>query len=627
MADDPHPRNAPPLFHFQSRRSVVHGTRGMVACTSPLAAQAGLKILEAGGNAADAAVAAAAVLGVVDPSMTGIGGDVFVLFYDARRESVKALNASGRTPLAAKRESVCRDLGVPVGPDGRIDDTAAAGASIPSHSVHAITVPAAAAGWIDTIEQFGAGRLSRDQILRPAIHLAHQGFPVGRLAAYYWAMTEEDLRTRSPGDAGCELLTRDPAETCPGGFRAPREGELFRCPELANTLRSLATHGKAGFYKGAVAEAIVAASAALGGQLSMEDLERHAEQSPDISEALSMLLEGTEAEPSSVRLWEHPPNGQGIVALLAAGLLQELERTGKIAPLATMGHNSEAYLHTLISVFRIAFADAGWHVADPADGSVDARQLLSPAYLAQRAALFDADKAPSALQHGIPDSSGVGNDGSLVESHHLSDTVYLAVADEEGNGCSFVNSVSDRFGSCIVPKGTGFALPNRGRMFRLGPADHPNVFAGGKRAYNTIIPAILTEDVAGEARVSHRLRAVFGVMGGLMQPQGHIQVLQNMHAFGFDPQTALDAPRFCIAASLFSTSKASDAVYVEEGIPQSVVDGLRARGHDARYLTGYARSLFGRGQVIKAGNDPLTGQRVYTAGSDPRGDGHAVPLL
>ncbi|CAK7244139.1 MAG: hypothetical protein STHCBS139747_005674 [Sporothrix thermara] len=675
------PAEEPDLFYrFQSRRSVIHSTRGIVACTNPLAGQAGLSILNAGGNAADAAVAASAVLAVVDPPMTGIGGDTFALFFDAKGEAggkVLGLNASGRAPRATTLDIVCESLGL--ADDAAADDKKTA-TTLPHRSAHAVTVPAGAAGWVDAVEQFGSGRVTLAEVLAPAIRLAERGFPVSKLSAHYWQAAEEDLRTRTPPTPSIPtktshimnhmLLKPDPSS--PHGMRAPREGEVIKNTDLAETLRLLAAHGKAGFYQGPVAEAIVAVSQAAGSLMTLDDLAYHASLPPDIHEALSMSLgsiqaaadhsaeEGVQSLPTRpLRLWEHPPNGQGIVALLAVGILEELERSGKIAPLRSMKHNSAEYLHAVVSALRIAFADGGWFVSDlkkeeqqqekqevgePAK-PFDPKSLLHPAYLAKRAALFDPERAPpSPPVRGQPDELVLDDVDCLVASKAdqaptpmaTSDTVYLAVTDEEGNCCSFVNSMSDLFGSCLVVPGCGFALPNRGHMFRLGPADHPNIFAGGKRAYNTIIPAILTAD--DETRKgAHALDTVFGVMGGYMQPQGHVQVLLNMHAFGMDPQTALDAPRVCVAPNYFwSPDRAAAAskpgevpgqLYVEDGLSETVVNELRALGYTVVVVKRFARSLFGRGQVIRATHDPVTGDRVYVAGSDGRGDGQAVPLI
>ncbi|EPE06291.1 gamma-glutamyltranspeptidase [Ophiostoma piceae UAMH 11346] len=649
-----------PFFPFQSRRSVVYGTRGMVACSNPLAAQAGIAVLNAGGNAADAAVAVSAVLAVVDPPMTGIGGDSFALYFDATSGKVRGLNASGRTPAAATRDTVLLSLGL----KGDGDEVPV---QLPHTSPHAITVPAGAASWVDTVEQFGSRALSLGQVLAPAITLADNGFPVSKLSAHYWRVAEKDLRkTPYEGDvppANDSLLKAGKGSE----LRAPEEGELMKNTDLATTLRKLAKEGKKGFYEGDIADRIVAACRAKGCLMTLGDLKRHAELPPDISEALCMPVSITAGTGSAttadsrqserLRLWEHPPNGQGIVALLAMGILGELERTGRTAPLHSLQHNSAEYLHVVASALRIAFADAGWFVSDPANESRDSGQdgnrqsspgsLLDPAYLATRAALFDPARAfnPARGQPSVhaplapvpPTLLDVDCLAPSADAHmSTSDTVYLAVADSQGNGCSFVNSMSDLFGSCVVVQGAGFALPNRGHMFRLGPAEHPNVYAGGKRAYNTIIPAIITKD----SSPIPELDTVFGVMGGFMQPQGHVQVLLNMHAFGMDPQTALDAPRVCVAPNYFwspdrqAAGGTADAkgpepenqLFVEEGVPPSVIDRLQDYGYAITEVKSFARSLFGRGQVVRSKTDPVTKDRVYAAGSDGRGDGHAVPL-
>ena len=273
--------------------------------------------------------------------------------------------------------------------------------------------------------------------------------------------------------------------------------------------------------------------------------------------------------------------------------------------------DSGRYLHAVIEALRIAFADASWFVTDLEHSKIDPKTLISQEYLAKRSELFDPGKASLIVDPGSP-------------AHNHSDTVYLAVTDPEGNGCSFINSVYDKFGSCIVPHGTGFALQNRGANFRLDP-EHPNVYAPRKRPYHTIIPAMITNKNDGT------LNTVYGVMGGFMQPQGHVQVLLNMLAFKFNPQAALDAPRFCIGAGMpgkvADRSKAVDrTVYLEEGIATEVAQELEKMGHKVKIVKGYDRSLFGRGQVIRVHHDEIEGQRVYSAGSDPRGDGAAMPL-
>ena len=304
-------------------------------------------------------------------------------------------------------------------------------------------------------------------------------------------------------------------------------------------------------------------------------------------------------------MWEHPPNGQGIVALMALGILQEIVRAGKIPRFTEKQHNSIQYLHAIIESLRIAFSDATWWVTDPDVEKVPSKELLSSAYLAERAKLFNPDKASDILDHGSP-------------ANNYSDTVYFAVTDKEGNGISFINSNYGGFGTCIIPRDCGFTLQNRGANFSLSEG-HPNVLAPRKRPYHTIIPAMITNPY------DKSLHTVYGVMGGFMQPQGHVQVLLNMIAFNYTPQSALDAPRFCISAGNPETCRTLDhTVYLEEGISKSVAEGLKRLGHNIQILEGFQRSVFGRGQVIRCHFDE--GKHVYSAGSDPRGDGGAYPV-
>ena len=308
---------------------------------------------------------------------------------------------------------------------------------------------------------------------------------------------------------------------------------------------------------------------------------------------------------NEVEVWEHPPNGQGIVALMALGILKELSRTGKIPKFTPDQHNSVEYLHAVIEALRIAFADASWWVTDPDVEKVPSKGLISQSYLAERAKLFNPDKAADVLDHGSP-------------AHNHSDTVYFGVTDHEGNGISFINSTYGSFGTCIVPEGCGFPLQNRGANFSL-VAGHPNVLAPRKRPYHTIIPAMVTDPANDNA-----LHTVFGVMGGFMQPQGHVQVLLNMLAFGHSPQTALDAPRFCIGTGHpGSDREKTQIIYLEEGISEEVAEGLRKLGHKVDILRGHGRDMLGRGQVIRCHYDD--GTLVYSAGSDMRGDGCAYP--
>ena len=432
------------------------------------------------------------------------------------------------------------------------------------------------------------------------------------------------------------------------GRRAPKAGELFANPGLAKTFRLLAKNGKAGFYKGEVAEALIKVVHDLGGHLQLEDLENHLKVGSEDVEAVSLKFSGQSVhevqraslhsenrtdsekqgeksnhsetpggidsekhdedqstkEKHSVEIWEHPPNGQGIVALMALGIIEELERTGQISTWTKADHNSTQHLHAVIESLRIAFADANWWVTDPVIERVPTTELISRPYLAERAKLFSPDKASPILSHGSP-------------AHNHSDTVYFAVTDRFGNGISFINSNFAGFGTAIIPAGCGFTLQNRGSSFELAEG-HPNVYAPGKRPYHTIIPAMITNPSDGS------LHSVYGVMGGFMQPQGHVQVLLNMLTFKYNPQTALDAPRLCLGAGLPDEGDVMDrTVYLEEGIREDVVKELEALGHKVELVRGHKRKIFGKGQVIRCHVED--GRIVYSGGSDPRGDGAAYP--
>lgn len=557
---------------------------------------------------------------MTEPCSTGIGGDMFCLYYSAATRTVSALNGSGRSGAKCTLSQIRSDLG----PDTD---------KIPMSSVHAVTVPGAAAGWVDTIARFGSGHLTMEQILGPAIALGEEGFPVSELTANSWGRAEATIRNASPNFG--EMLKKT---TEGDGFRAPRAGEIMRNPTLAQTFRTLAAEGKEGFYTGRIAEALVKVVRDLGGHLELDDLKHHLEVGSEPVDPISLKFTGqglsgsggkkgtkrhsngdvktgngdTTAEDdegaattSGVELWEHPPNGQGIVALMALGIMQELEAQGKIPTFTAAQHNSATYLHAVIESLRIAFADASWFVTDPNVEHVPSAALISPSYLAERASLFDPEKASDgAVGHGSP----------ALQS---SDTVYFAVADGSGNAISFINSNYGGFGTAIIPEGCGFTLQNRGANFALAPADHPNVYAPRKRPYHTIIPGLVTNLSDGS------LHSVFGVMGGFMQPQGHLQTLLGQTVAGLSPQQALDAPRVCIGAN--PEGDGFFTVSVEEGMPEETVEGLRKLGHKVEVVTGLERSLFGRGQIIRWTVDPVEGTGVWSAGSDQRGDGAAYP--
>ena len=542
----------PANMNFVSRRSPVVGRKGMVATSQPLAVAAGLEILAQGGSAADAAVAVAAALNVTEPTSTGIGGDVFALYYEAASRRVYALNGSGRAPKALTLERLRRE-----GLDKEL----------PPFHPYTITVPGACAAWCDLVERFG--RLSMDRVLAPAIRLAEEGFPVAPITAYFWARgVERQLRHAVNG---LELTIEG---------RAPRPGEVFRNPGLARTFRLVAEQGKAAFYQGPIAEAIVAVVQEAGGCLALEDL---AEHRSEWVEPISTTYRG-------FRIWECPPNGQGLAALLALNIVEGFH----VAEMDPLGPER---LHLLIEAMRLAFADARWYVADPAQVSIPLEELLSKAYAEARRRHIHPQKATLDVQRGTPLAT--------------SDTVYLAVVDGEGNACSFINSNYMGFGTGIVPRGWGFTLQNRGHNFSLDP-DHPNALAPGKRPYHTIIPALATHEDDGS------LFACFGVMGGFMQPQGHLQVVVGLMDDGLDPQSALDRPRFCILSG-----EAGGTVALEDGIPLATMARLAEMGHPVRPVTGHGRAVFGRGQVILRDRD--TG--VLWGGSDPRADGLAMPLI
>ncbi len=441
--------------------------------------------------------------------------------------------------------------------------------SQPNHP-YTITVPGACAGWCDLIERHG--RLALSSILAPAIRLAEAGFPVAPLTALAWQSELDETFNQAFG--GREM-------TIDG--RPPRPGELFSNPGLAQVLQSIAEGGKPAFYEGMIAEKIVQTVQAAGGCLQLADLAAH-QSTWDVP--INITYRG-------VRLWECPPNGQGLTALLALNILEGFD-------LASMEALSAQRLHLEIEAMRLAFADTRWYVSDPAFNSLPVAELLSKEYAARRRALIDPQRANLSPLHGAPFSS--------------SDTVYLSVVDGQGNACSFINSLYMGFGAGIVPAGLGFALQNRGHNFSLQPG-HPNVLAPGKRPYHTIIPALATRPrltSSASSSAGEDLFACFGVMGGFMQPQGHMQVFTALVDDGLDPQSALDRPRFCL-----QDGEVDAGVSLEEGIPISVMSALWQMGHLVTPESGARRSVFGRGQVIL--RDPQTG--VLCGGSDPRADG------
>jgi gamma-glutamyltranspeptidase/glutathione hydrolase len=526
----------------------------MVASSQPLASQAGLSILMKGGNAADAAVATAAALNVTEPASTGLGGDCFSLFYDAKTKKISALNGSGRAPaklsiellrqqhLVSEAKSVIADL----------------------YHAHNITVPGACGGWCAMVDKHGTMKMA--DVLAPALELAENGFPVAPLTAHGWGgLVARRLATTL---GGSEFLIDG---------RAPKAGEVFRNPGLARSFREIAKGGADAYYKGEIAKAIAETVQKAGGVMTGDDLAAH---ETTWHEPIGVDYRG-------VRVWECPPNGQGIACLLALNILEGFD-------VASIRAESAQRLHLLIEAMRVAFADTSWYVADPKFSKVPVKELLSKDYAAQRRKIINPDKATLDTNHGSPVAG--------------TDTVYFCVVDGQGNACSFINSNYQSFGTGIVPSGWGFALQNRGNCFSTDP-NHPNAVAPRKRPYHTIIPGMMT-------RADGSLYAPFGVMGGYMQPQGHMQVAVAMLDDGLEPQEALNRLRFQI-----EPAAASGLLNLEEGIGEEVVAKLREMGHPIKaVVSGYNRATFGRGQIIR--RDPQSG--VLWAGSDPRADGCAM---
>lgn len=525
-------------------RSTVYAPRGAVATSQPLATSAALRVLEEGGNAVDAAITAAVVLTVVEPHMTGLGGDLFSLVWWEEDQELHGLSGHGRSGAGMTREALL-DAGHE---------------SIPGTGAGAVTVPGSLRGWADLLERFGT--LSLAEALEPSIRLADEGFPVSPIVASDWAGQEEKLAD-DEGARETYLLE---------GERAPEAGEWFRNPDYAETLRLIAREGPEVLYGGELGERVVERVQELGGFLELEDLAEHE----------SRWVEPISASFRGYRLWQIPPPGQGIAALQMLRLLEPV-------PLEDMGHNSPAYLHHLVEAKKLAYADLDRYVADPEHMDATPEALLADDYIRERREIIDPHRAMEAPDPG----------DAVTES----ETIYLSVADEDGNMVSFINSVFSSFGSGVVAPGTGFHLQNRGRGFTMEP-DRPNTVGPRKEPFHTIIPGFVTRE-DGEGGEEPWLS--FGVMGGAVQPQGHVQVLLNMVLFDMDLQEAIDAPRFRHFSGL--------RVGLEPPIGDAVRDALGARGHDVRTL---GRFQAGGGQgVLRLG-------RGWAAGSDPRKDGHAA---
>ena len=549
---DPRGRYDRPVGDRHQSRSVVVARNGIVATSQPLAAQVGLDILKAGGNAADAAIATNAALGVVEPMSCGIGGDLFVLYWDARTAKLYGLNASGRAPAS---------LSLDLFAEQQLSQ-------VPIEGPLSWTVPGCVDGWEELRSRFGTKPLA--ELLDPAIQYAEEGFPVSEIIAGYWKGAADELAQYE--DSRATWLLEE--------GRAPRTGEVFRNPNLAASLKLIGEGGRDAFYNGPIAEQIIAYSEAHGGYFTAEDFADHRS---DWVDPIATTYRGHE-------VWELPPNGQGLAALQMLNILEAYD-------LKAMGHNSVDYLHLLIEAKKLAFADRAKFYADPEMVDVPVETLLSKAYATQQRKRIDPNKAAVSVPPGDPQ----------LES---GDTVYISVCDAEGNCCSLIQSLYYGFGSKVTPGEVGFCVQNRGALFSLDPG-HANCLQPGKRPFHTIIPAMATRD--GKPWLC------FGVMGGDMQPQGHVQVLLNMIDFGMNVQQAGDAARVRHLGSASPTGAPMDAeggrVACESGISTQTQAALKERGH----VIDTVRQSFGGYQAIR-----IDDAGTLYGGTDPRKDGAAV---
>ena len=523
-------------------RSTVYAPHGVVATSQPLASAAGLEVLRQGGNAVDAAVTAAAVLSVTEPHMTGIGGDMFAIVWLAREGKLVALNASGRAGSLMTRETL-QARGFRAGSQ---------------QGAMSVTVPGALAGWELLLRTHGKRSLA--QALEPAIAYARDGFPVTPIIAAQWANETAFLQRDSA--AAATFL--------PGGH-APKAGEWFRNPDYARTLQDVAAHGIGTFYGGALGQRIATHLQALGGFITLDDLRGNA---PTWVTPISVPFRG-------YRVWELPPNNQGIAALEMLRILEPYD-------LKAMGHNSATYLHHLIEAKKLAYADLDRFVGDADHLDMPADRMLTDEFIAERRGHLDPSHAQPRVDPG--------------PLRTRSETIYLTVADAEGNMVSFINSNYDYFGSGVVVPGTGFVLHNRGAGFTLTPG-LPNTVAPGKRPFHTLIPAFVTQSVDGREQAYMS----FGLMGGGVQAQGHVQFLLNYFVFGMDLQAAIDAPRF--------RHYDGQRVALEAPVTDAVRAALSAMGH---VIIDQPPIAFGGAQAI------VRLPRGFAAASDPRKDGMAV---
>jgi gamma-glutamyltranspeptidase/glutathione hydrolase len=528
-------------FPYETLRSPALGLRGVVATSQPLASNAGLDILKKGGNAIDAAVATAAVLTLVEPNSTSLGGDAFIMIYIAAEKKLVGINASGRSPYGMTLDALNLKL------DKHGMDRI--------RGIYSVSVPGAVDGWFEVLEEYGT--MTMAEVLEPAIYYAEHGFPVSPIIANAWLGLEQN---QEPSTRAALLID---------GERAPRTGEVFRNPDLAHSFRLLAEHGRDAFYKGPIAEAIVAYSDQHDGFLTMTDFEDHT----------STWVEPIFADYGDYRLYELPPNGQGIAALEMIKILGNVD-------LGAMGHNSAQYLHHVIEAKKLAYADIQRWNGDPEFNPIPIREIISTEYALRQFERIDPKRAMERPE------SGISGDG---------DTILLEVMDKHHNAVSFIYSIYGGFGSGLVAPGTGFPLQNRADLFSLEPG-HVNVVEPHKRPFHTIIPAMAFKD--GEFFMT------FGAMGGAVQPQQHVQIFLNVVEFGMNAQQAVEIPRI--------NHESAMTVTVEPGIDEAVLVQLEAMGHEIRRRT--TRGGVGGAQIIIF--DPLTGTMI--GGSTPHKDGVSV---
>ena len=537
----------PPLFS-QGRnygRSQVITQQGIAATSQTLASQAAVQILARGGSAVDAAIAANAVLSVVEPMKNGLGGDLFAIYWDAKTGKLQGLNASGPAPRGLTPEFLAK-LGVK---------------TMPQQGIHSFTVPGAVDGWWKMHERYG--KLPWKDLFQSAIAYAENGFPVSEAIQESWADAANSSRVKSNTESMRLFF--------PGG-KAPIEGDVFRNPGMSHAFRLVAEQGPGAFYKGEIAAAIVKTSRALGGTMTAEDL---ASFSSEWVQPISIDYRGW-------RVYELPPNGQGMAALEMLNIMET-------APPSSLGAFSAIEMHKRIESMKLAYADVRRYDADPHTYDAPVAQLLSKEYARKRAALIDLHKANCEVPAGQP----VG-----------SDTTYLTIVDKDGNIASWIESVYSEFGSGVTVEGMGFLLQNRGAGFTLEPK-HPNALAGGKRPFHTIIPAFMER---GDVHIG------FGIMGGANQPLAHAQFVSNLVDYGMNVQAALEAPRFT------KRNSTGCDLSIEMRVPASTLQQLSERGHKIAIRREYTQEM-GRGQAIL--HNSKTGTNY--AASDPRADGAAIP--